>query len=220
MMKKILLINLKTYEQGTAEKAIKLAEIAKKFSNDYIDVILAVQPTDLKEASKIIKTFAQHIDDVNYGSNTGWLLPEAAKAAGASGTLINHSEHKLSLDEIEKRIRRAEEVGLATMVCASDPKNAEEIAKLKPDYIAIEPPELVGGSVSVSEAKPEVVSEGVERVKNVNPEIVVLCGAGIHSPQDIRKALELGTMGILVASAVVKSPEPEKVIGELISGFD
>lgn len=219
-MKRILLINLKTYPQGTGEGALKMANIAKGFSREDLEVILAVQPTDLERTSKIVKTFSQHIDHVGYGSNTGWILPEAVKQAGASGTLINHSEHKLPLEEVEKRIRRAEESGLVTVCCASTPENAEEIAKLRPDFIAIEPPELIGGDISVSEAKPEIVSEAVKRVKSINPEIQVLCGAGINSSQDIRKALELGTSGILVASYVVKSPEPEKAIGELVKGFD
>lgn len=219
-MKKILLINLKTYPQGTGAEALKLARIARKFSNGKLDVILAVQPTDLGNISRIVKTFSQHIDPIEYGSNTGWILPEAVKKAGATGTLINHSERRLSLKEIGKRIRRAEEAGLITVCCASDPDNAEEIAKLRPDYIAIEPPELIGGNISVSEAKPEVVSEAVGRVKSINPEIQVLCGAGINSCQDIRKALELGTVGILVASAVVKSPEPGKAIAGLVKGFE
>lgn len=216
---KTLLINLKTYPQGTGDGALKLANIAKKFSSKDLEIILAVQPTDLEKVSKIVKAFSQHIDPIGYGSNTGWILPEAVKQAGASGTLINHSERRLPLEEIEKRIRRAEEVGLVTVCCASDPENAGEIAKLKPDYIAIEPPELIGGDISVSKAKPEVISEAVKRVKCINPEIHILCGAGINSGQDIRKALELGTVGVILASFVVKSPEPEKAIGELVKGF-
>lgn len=219
-MNRILLINLKTYPQGTGKNALKLARIAKKFCREDLEIILAVQPTDLERVSRIVKAFSQHIDPIGYGPNTGWILPEAVKQAGASGTLINHSEHRLPIEEIEKRIGRAEELGLVTVCCASDPENAGEIAKLKPDYIAIEPPELIGGDVSVSEARPEVVSEAVERVKAINPEIQVLCGAGINSSRDIRKALELGTVGVILASFVVKSPEPEKAIGELVKGFD
>lgn len=217
---KILLINLKTYPQGTGDEAFKLASAARKFSRDNLEIIISAQPTDLEKTSRIIKTFSQHIDPVGYGSNTGWILPEAVKKAGASGTLINHSERRLPLKEVEKRIRRAKESGLVTVCCASDPQNAEEIARLRPDYIAIEPPELIGGDISVSEAKPEVVSEAVERVKKIDPKIRVLCGAGINSSNDIRKALELGTVGVLVASYVVKSPEPEKAIAELVKGFE
>lgn len=219
-MKRILLINLKTYPQGTGNEAVKLADIARGFSSETLDVILSVQPTDLERTSKLIKTFSQHIDHVGYGSNTGWILPEAVKQAGAAGTLINHSEHRLPLEEVEKRIARAREAGLTTVCCASDPQNAEEIAGLRPDYIAIEPPELIGGTVSVSEARPEVISESVERVKKIDPGIQVLCGAGVNSCQDIKKALELGAVGILVASAVVKSTEPEKAIGDLVKGFE
>lgn len=219
-MKRILLINLKTYPQGTGDEALKLAGIARNFSREDLDVILSVQPTDLARISQVVKTFSQHIDHIEYGSNTGWILPEAVKKAGASGTLINHSERRLPLEDVEKRVIRAKQLGLATVCCASDPANAEEIARLNPDYIAIEPPELIGGDISVSEAKPEVISEAVERVRKINPEIKVLCGAGVNSCQDIKKALELGAVGILVASAIVKSQEPEKAIEELVKGFD
>jgi triosephosphate isomerase len=218
-MKKILLINLKTYPQGTGEDAVRLAGIARGFSSETLEVILSVQPTDLSRVSGLVRTFSQHIDPVGYGSNTGWILPEAVKQAGASGTLINHSERRLPLEEIGKRVTRARELGLTTMCCAPDPETAGEIAGLSPDYIAIEPPELIGGDVSVSEARPEVISSAVERVKAVNPKIGVLCGAGVNSCQDITRALELGAMGILVASAIVKSDNPRKAIEELVKGF-
>lgn len=219
-MNPLLLINVKTYEQGTGRNAVRLAEIAKKFSgSDKYDIILAVQPTDIAAVSKIISTYAQHIDSAEYGSHTGHILPEAVKAAGAVGTLINHSERPVPIGEIERNIKRAKQCGLVTVCCAPDPKAVEQIAKLGPDYVAVEPPELIGGKISVSTAKPEVIRKSVNLVNLANPNVKVLCGAGIHNKQDVSTALKLGTVGILVASAVVKSEDPEMAIRELAGGY-
>ena len=219
-MKPLLLINLKTYEQGTGKNAVRLAEIARKFmSSDRYELILAVQPTDISVVSKIIPTYAQHIDSAEYGSHTGHILPEAVRSAGALGTLINHSERPLPMEEIEKNIKRAKKNGLVTVCCAPDPKSVEQISKLGPDYVAVEPPELIGGTVSVSSAEPEVIRKSVNLVNIANPNVKVLCGAGIHNKQDVSTALELGTVGILVASAIVKSEDPEKAIQELADGY-
>jgi len=219
-MKPLLLINLKTYEQGTGRNALRLAEAARKFlnSNKY-DIILAVQPTDISTVSKIMPTYAQHIDSAEYGSHTGHILPEAVRAAGATGTLINHSERPLPMEEIEKNIQRAKQCGLVSVACAPDPKAVETIAKLGPDYVAVEPPELIGGTVSVSTAKPEIIEESVKLVRNANPNVKVLCGAGVNKREDVSIALKLGTVGILVASAIVKSEDPEKAIQELADGY-
>ena len=219
-MKQLLLINLKTYEQGTGQNALRLAEAAKKFmGSDKYDVILAVQPTDIAAVSKIVPTFAQHVDSAEYGSHTGHILPEAVKAAGATGTLINHSENPVPMEEIGKAITRAKQAGLTVVACAPDPQAVEAISKLGPDYVAVEPPELIGGTVSVSTAKPEVIEQSVKLVQSANPNVKVLCGAGVNKKDDVTIALKLGTQGILVASAIVKSEDPEKAIQELADGY-
>ncbi len=218
-MKPTLLINLKTYENGTGKKALRLARIANELSNKKAKIIFAVQPMDIPCISKIIKTYAQHIDSIKYGSNTGFILPEAVKQAGAKGTLINHSEHRLELKQIGDSIKRARSIGLETVCCASNPSLSRRIAKLNPDYVAIEPQELIGSGRSVTECNPGIIKKTVDLVKKVS-DAHVLCGAGIHRAEDVSKALELGTMGVLVASAVVKSKNPKKSIGELMRGFD
>jgi triosephosphate isomerase len=218
-MRPILLINLKTYRKGTGENALKLARVAKKFSKGKPDVILAVQPTDISKVSKIVKTLSQYIDPVEFGAHTGHILPEDVKEAGAKGTLINHSEKRISIQDIKKCIARARETNLTTVCCASSLVMVRKIAKLKPDFIAIEPPELIGTKTSVSQAKPSVIKKSVEIVRKTSSKTRVLCGAGIHSKEDVKKAMELGASGVLVASAVVKSREPGKIIRELIGGF-
>ena len=139
--------------------------------------------------------------------------------AGAKGTLINHSEHQVNMKTIEANIQKCKELGLISVCCAATPRKAMEIAKFSPDFISIEPPELIGGKVSVSKAKPGVIKDTVKLVEKVNPDIKVLCGAGVGTTEDVEKAVELGSNGVLVASAIVKSNNPEKVIRDLIKGF-
>jgi triosephosphate isomerase len=218
-MKPVLLINLKTYGKGTGGGALKLARTARRFSSGRADIIVAAQPTDIAGVSGIIKTFSQHIDPIGFGAHTGRILPEAVRKAGAKGTLINHSERRIPLGDIGRCVSRARETGLITVCCASSPGMVRKIAGLRPDFIAIEPPELIGTKTPVSQAKPGFVAKSVEIVRKISGKTKILCGAGIHSKEDVAKAMELGASGVLVASAVVKSGEPGKVIRELIGGF-
>ncbi len=221
-MKPMLLINLKTYEQGTGKNALALAKAAEAVARKRkANVVLSVQPTDLRKvAAEVgIPVYAQHVDPIKAGSHTGWVLPEAVKEAGAAGTLVNHSERNVPLKKIGETVARCKELGLVTVCCADTPLKAGQIARFLPDFIAIEPPELIGGKVSVATAKPEVIEQTVDEVKKVDENIIVLCGAGVNSEKDVRKAIELGAAGVLVASAVVKSGNPRKAIEELLGGF-
>ena len=218
-MKKMLIINLKAYEEGTGHEALKIAKIAESFAGKDAEIVLAVQQADIKIIvdSVGIPVFSQHVDPIGYGAHTGWTLPESIKQAGASGTLINHSERRIDFETLEKSVKRCRELGLVTVACADTPENAEKIAEFGPDYIAIEPPELIGGEVSVSKAKPQIITESVKRVKQFG--IPVLCGAGIKNREDVKKAKELGVGGILVASGVVKSKDSRKAIRDLLEGL-
>lgn len=214
----LILLNLKTYEQATGTKAVEFARIAQQV-NEKTGISIAVAPQTIDIASLTVSwetpVFAQHIDPITYGKNTGHTLPEAVVDAGAYGTLLNHSEKQISLERIEASIKRAREVDLVTIVCADTVETAKKIALIGPDLIAIEPPELIGSGISVSTAKPEIVSGAVKAVKNVNPDVKVLCGAGITNGEDASAALELGAKGILVASGVVKSDNPYMALLEL-----
>lgn len=212
----IYVINFKTYEEATADKAVKLAKICDKIARKYrAKIILCVQATDIEKVSDAVRipVFAQHVDAQKYGAHTGWILPESAKKAGATGSLVNHSEHKLSNERIKETTKRLRALNMLSIVCAKTPARAAELAKYKPDYIAIEPPELIGGKISVSKAKPEVITRTTQKVKT----IPILCGAGIHTTEDVMKAKELGAAGVLVASGVVKAKNPEKELVKLVS---
>jgi len=219
-MKNLLLINTKAYLQGTGKKAEDLALVCKKLSKKAnAEIILAVQPSDISKVSKHITAFSQHVDGVDPGSHTGHILAESVRAAGASGTLINHSERALVTEQIVRSLERARFNGMRTVICVPDPVVAKEFARLGPDFIAIEPPELIGSGISVSQSKPSVITDSVRNVRKANPKVSVLCGAGISAADDITKSLELGAVGVLVASGIVKAKNKEAALKDILKGF-
>ena len=213
----IVLVNFKTYSEATGENAMNVAKAAEKACLE-TGVCIGVIPqfTDIAPISREVNipVFAQHIDPVKPGSHTGHILPEGVKAAGAVGTLVNHSERRLRLADIDAIVTRAREVDLITVVCSNNAAVSAAAATLEPDMIAIEPPELIGTGIPVSKAKPEVVTSTIERVRKVNEQVVILCGAGITNGDDAASALKLGTRGVLVASGIVKAEDSYKVMLE------
>jgi triosephosphate isomerase (TIM) len=208
-MKSIIVINLKTYKQGNA-----VIDLAKKIKKVNKKIILGVQASDIYEIAREtgLKVYSQHVDFEKKGKATGFVLPEAIKKDGAVGSFLNHSEHKLKFEILKKTLERCKKAGLKTMVFASSIKESLRIEKLKPDYLIYEPPELVGGKISVSKAKPEIIKKISEKLK-----ISFLVGAGIHTREDVQTALKLGASGIAVSSAVVNAKNPEKKLKQLIN---
>jgi len=211
----IIVVNFKTYSEATGRKALELAKKCEKISLEKkICVGVAPQFVDIPPIVKAVSipVFSQHIDPIKPGSSTGHILPESVKEAGAAGTLINHSERRLRLADIDAAITIAREVSLTSLVCTNNSTVSAAVAALKPDMIAVEPPELIGTGIPVSKAKPEVVSDTVKLVKQINPDVNVLCGAGITTGEDVAAALRLGTEGVLVASGIVKAQNPYRVL--------
>jgi triosephosphate isomerase len=197
----MIIINFKKYKKG--KKVVELAKICSRFKK----TIVALQPKDIISVSKIkVPIYSQYINK-KYDA-------QSIKRFGAKGTLLNHSDKPITSSTIKKRIKECRKAKLKIIVCCTNIKRAKEISKMKPDYIAIEPNELIGGKISVSTAKPSLISNTVKAVK-----IPVLCGAGINSKKDVSKALELGAKGVLVSSAVVKAKNPKKKIKEFLSVF-
>jgi triosephosphate isomerase len=210
-----LLVNFKTYLEATGKKAIELAlKLEKVGAETGVKVGVAPQFCDIEQVAVNVEmpVFAQHIDPISPGAFTGHVLAESVSAAGASGTLINHSERNLKLPEIEKSVEHAREVGLTTVVCAGTARLGAAVALLEPDMVAIEPPELIGSGRAVSKERPEIIIESVRRIRTVNAQVKILCGAGITTGEDVHAALKLGTQGVLVASGIVKAPTPERVL--------
>lgn len=205
----IVFVNFKTYQQG--KDSLKLAKEIEKIDKK---VIIGVSPVDIKEISDKTKliVYSEHVDACEPGRNTGFILPEAIKAAGAKGTFLNHSEHKLNLEVIAKTIDRCKKIKLATAVFVESLEEAKKVEKMNPDYIIYEPIELVGGNISVSNAKPEVIKN---ISKNLKKDFLV--GAGIKTNKDIKKSIELGAIGVTVSSVITTAKNPRKVLKELLS---
>lgn len=212
-----VLINFKTYAEATGKKAVELARTVEKVSLE-TDVGIGVAPqfTDIAPIANTVSipVFAQHIDPITPGNSTGHVLAESVRENGAVGTLINHSERRLKLADIDVAITRAREIQLVSIVCTNNPSVSASAAALNPNMLAIEPPELIGTEISVSKAKPEIVTDTIKLVRNVNKKVTILCGAGITIGEDVAAALRLGTEGVLVASGVVKAKHPNKVLLE------
>ncbi|MEF8879601.1 MAG: triose-phosphate isomerase [Candidatus Thermoplasmatota archaeon] len=217
----VIVLNVKTYAGAVGKKNLEIAELMDKISEETnVSMAIAVQTADIRLLKNVnIPVYAEHIDPIEPGSHTGWTLPETVKDAGAVGTLINHSEHRLKLADIDFCIKRAKELGLEQIVCSNNVDTSKAVATLDPDFVAVEPPELIGGDLSVTSADPEIVSGTVEAVEKINKKTKVLCGAGVKNGEDVEKAIELGAEGVLLASGIVKAKDKEKVIRDLASGI-
>ena len=213
-------MNFKTYIEATGKRAIELAKIAEEVSRETgVTIIVAPQFTDIEPVSKTvdIPVFSQHIDSVKPGAHTGHVLADAVKSAGADGSLVNHSEKRISTSEIASTVKVCSDAYLISAVCADTTEASVDIANMLPDMIAIEPPELIGTGISISKARPELITESLREIRKVNRSVKVLCGAGVTTAEDVSKALELGSEGVLVASGVVKNKDPGAVLQSMAS---
>ena len=212
----MFIINCKNYEEIAGDKIIEFVKIAEKISKKYKIKIAVAPPQHLigLVANSSIPILAQHVDNSKVGSTTGFMIPELLKKSKVSGSLINHSEHRISSDEISKLVLKLRELKMISVVCVKNVAEAKKYAKLNPDYIAIEPPELIGSGKAVSKEKPELITKSADAVNSAKNKTKLLCGAGIVSGQDVTKALELGSKGILVASGIIKAKNWTKVIEE------
>lgn len=215
-----VILNFKAYAESIGENASKLAETAKEVSDETgIKIMVAPQTADISRTAQILPTIAQHIDPITLGAGTGAQTAEAAKAAGAIGSLLNHSEKRVSLQEIENGIKKLRELGMLSIVCSQDSDSSMEYAKLDPDYIAVEPPELIGTGIAVSEAKPSVVLDAISKIRALNKNVGILCGAGISKGTDVQEAARLGVSGVLLASAFTKAKNPKEILIDICHGF-
>ncbi len=191
-----------------------LDELAEKYD---VDVILDVPDTEIfniARNTKRIHVYSQHMDSLQIGKGMGRTLPEALKAAGAVGVMLNHAEHKLTLDEIRAAIARADEVGLATMVCADSVDEVREIAKLGPNILVAEPTELIGTG---KPADKEYVDEVIRVIREVNPDIKPFPSAGISKGEDCYNIIKAGSSASGCSSAIAKAEKPLALAEEMIA---
>jgi triosephosphate isomerase len=216
----MIVLNLKTYEQGF-DKILLFTDIASEVVEE-TGVRIAVCPPMpfLKDAAERFgDVFSQHVDPLPPGAHTGSVPAKMLSHLKVKGSLINHSEDRMEKQDIGKAVEFLHESALESLVCAPSVEDGVDLASFSPTYIAVEPPELIGSGISVSNARPEIVTDSVKKIKEINSNIMVLCGAGVSNADDVQKALELGAEGVLLASAFVKAEDPKEFLLGLASKF-
>jgi triosephosphate isomerase (TIM) len=216
----IVILNYKTYLESSGENALELAYALKSASEESgITMVAAPQAADIYRIQNQISlpVFAQHIDPITPGGHTGSNLIETLIEAGISGSLINHSENRMKLADIDEVIQLCKKNDIESCVCTNNIATSKAIATFNPDAVAVEPPELIGSGIPVSQAQPEVVEDSVKGVKSINKKIKVLCGAGISTGDDMAAAMDLGADGVLLASGIVKAENPKEALLDLVS---
>ena len=221
-MQPLIVVNFKTYATAMGQKAVDLAQAMERASKDHVRMIAVVSAFDLhavKQAAPSLEVWSQHLDPVGQGSFTGWLQPENAIERGAQGTIINHAEHKVDIEHVQQLMQQLPNE-FPMCACAADVGEAHRLAELGPSFIAVEPPELIGGDISVTTADPAIVSDTVNAVRAINPQVRVLCGAGVKDGKDVKTAVELGAHGVLLASGVTKASDVDAVLADLVAGLE
>jgi triosephosphate isomerase (TIM) len=216
----MIVLNLKAYP-SVVENPMPFVETAKDVASECgIRISVAVPQVHLRQAAREYRhVFAQHVDSNAPGAFTGSVPAEAIAACKASGSLLNHSEKKVPFEKISSALERMNALGLETVICAESQEEVLKIGRLSCKYIAIEPPELIGSGISVSTAKPEAIKNAVDTIATISVDMGVLCGAGISTGADVKKSVELGAKGVLLASAYVNAKNREAFLKDLCSGF-
>ena len=218
MGEQLVVVNFKTYETAHGIAAEELARAMASIETDarMIAVVSAFDLSAVVDAAPKLEVWTQHLDPIGFGSNTGWLHPETAISRGASGTIINHAEHKVSLEHVAMILDSVPE-DFTVCACAANIEEARALAALQPNYVAVEPPELIGGDTSVTTADPEIVISTAAAISEINENVGILCGAGVKNGEDVAMAIQLGTSGVLLASGVTKVADPVSALADLVS---
>lgn len=218
----LVLVNYKVYPTALGDEAVLLTEQLEEAAASWPEATLAVAPShpDLAPVNRAtdLPVLAQHVDGHEPGSGTGKVLPEALDDRGVAGSLVNHAERQIKPKLAERSVDRATSKGLAVITCAEDVGVVREMASFEPSYVAMEPPELIGGDTSVTSADPAIIEDSVEAAEEIDPDARVLCGAGVKTAEDVAQAIELGTQGVLVASGVTKAEDPVEAASSLLQG--
>ena len=213
-----LIVNFKNYSEVMGRGSVRLARSVFKAGEATGQSLIVAPPTPLlaRVAGRVrMPVFAQSVSTAPGEKTTGSVAPEAVKAAGAKGTILNHSESRIPVSMLKDAVPRLSAMSLEVCLCAKTAAEAGRLAGLGTTYLAVEPPELIGTGVAVSKARPELVSRAVEVVRRAGFRGRVLCGAGIVTGRDVAAAMELGADGVLVSSSVVKARDWDSKILEL-----
>lgn len=222
-----LIINTKNYLEASGKKLDQLLKSSVELARTRKDVrtFIAVPAFDLRylhDKFPNANLFVQHLDNSQLGSSTGYLVPDTAKLCGAVGSIVNHSEHRIPKESIEELVTRLRSLKLLSVVCARNEAEVSEYAKFGPDFVAVEPPELIGTGKAVSKASPAIITrsrDALLKSKSKESRTRLLCGAGIVTGDDAKTAVKLGSEGILIASGVVLASNRPNKIKELLQGL-
>jgi len=220
----MLILNLKTYKEttGTNLPAV-LASINDVIrDNPKLREILYIAPQQLdlalaKANYPHLSFIAQHVDALESGKTNGWVTVDNLVNLGLGMSMFNHSEHKISPENILSGIEFIQAKNLKLIVCCENIAEAEIILSARPHALAFEPPELIASGKSVSTQKPELVQEFIAMTKG---KTIPIIGAGITNGKDIEVGLDLGAEGFLVSSAFVKAEDHYAKLLELIKPFN
>ena len=215
----MFIINCKNYDNIDEKNIIKLSKIIKKISLKHKTQIGIAPPHHLLTIPHKYKipVFAQHVDNIDKNNSTGFLIPKSIKISKINGSLINHSEHRISKNDIIGLIQKIKKLNMISILCVERIDELQSYLKYNPTYIAIEPKNLIGTGRSITTEKPEIIIQASKILQNYKTKL--LCGAGISSGIDVKKAMELGAYGILVSSSIIKSKMWDKTIDEFANAM-
>lgn len=221
--RRVLIINLKNYPEvlgdSSSSRMLRAAELAAEKTGARIMLAPPAPFLSSLAARAKVPILSQSVDDAPEGKSTGAVIPAALLASRCTGSIINHSERRIIFEAMARVVPKMKELRLLSCVCVENPEELTKVAALAPELIAVEPPELIGSGISVSRARPELVSDSVRAAKASGYGGLVLCGAGIVSEDDVRASVALGAEGVLVASSIVKAVDWERKVGELASAL-
>ncbi len=217
--KPLIIINFKAYPAALGKRGFSLAKKLVDVGVVFKKYQLAIAPTLLTAgylAQNIsLPIFAQHADG-NVGHRTGFVSAAELALLGVKGVILNHSEHKLAFSLLQKTLEECQRANLITIICASTIPEVKKIALLHPHFIAYEPDELIGGNISVTSAHPGLIKQAAKDISAISPTTQLICGAGIQSSEDLKKALSLGAHGVLAAHAIVQAKDPAMALRKLM----
>lgn len=208
----MIFLNFKTYPETSGENTVKLCQLIK--DKRIIPCLQAVDIYKVTQALPDLAVWAQHADPFAPGKFTGYQLPLSLKAAGASGVLLNHSDHSINPSNLPVTVKYCREAGLKIMVIAASLEEIKTISNLQPDFIGFEDSQLIGGPVAMIDAYFDLVKQAAVAAK-----LPLIVGGGIRSAEQVKKSLQAGGAGVLVASEFAKSSDPVKTLQDLIQGL-
>ena len=213
----MIFLALKTYKETTSNEGIKKLSSVKKVSEEFnVPIIAVAQATEIYRIKKEldIEVWAQHIDPIDPGRNTGWISPFSVKEAGATGVLINHSEHKLKEEVILETIKKARQYNLKTLLIGQTVEMVKRFDSYDIDYLSFEKEDLIASTISMIDQQEETIKSLVKTIKHP-----LIIGAGINDGEDARKSKAAGAAGILMATYFIQASDPEQKLKELAEGF-